>query len=194
MSRSKLTNPSNDLVTDSGAVLWSIVRGEQLEYPVELDFLEDADDYTYEAVVIEADNLEGQNVAPDLIRDGGIQDTLVTRVPNRAGTWGAGNSYNYDDVVLYNAAYYRLLEGVGRINATLPDADPLWEEYNLNNIMVQFPSSLGGDYTDKATVGSPVYGFFELQVTAPTNPIYTQTFKPIRGMVELLFSPTEAVP
>jgi len=34
MARSRLTDPTLDLVTDAGAVLWSMVKGEQLEFPI----------------------------------------------------------------------------------------------------------------------------------------------------------------
>ena len=57
MARSLLTNTTNDLITDSGAVLWSLVTGEQLEFPITLNFLKDTtqkllNNYIFEAVVI----------------------------------------------------------------------------------------------------------------------------------------------
>ena len=40
MARSQLTEISEDLNTDSGSVLWSLVRGEQLEFPITMNFIE----------------------------------------------------------------------------------------------------------------------------------------------------------
>ena len=52
MARSRLTETTDDLVTDSGAVLWSFVKGEQLEFPITLNFVENVTaGYAYEAVV-----------------------------------------------------------------------------------------------------------------------------------------------
>ena len=40
MARSRLTNTSQDLISDGGAVVWSFVKGEQLEFPITLNFIE----------------------------------------------------------------------------------------------------------------------------------------------------------
>ena len=39
MARAKLNEITEELISDSGAVLWSFVRGEQLEYPIVLNLL-----------------------------------------------------------------------------------------------------------------------------------------------------------
>ena len=53
---------------------------------------------------------------------------------------------------------------------------------------------LGNDYQVQPSVAGSTYGFFELRVTEPANPIFARTWKPIRGMVEIQFSPTDIVP
>jgi hypothetical protein len=200
MARSRITDTRQDLITDGGAVLWSIVQGEQLEFPVVLNFIEDAsvkpsNNYIYEAVVIEAANVLGQVSRPTQIELGGVQTRLFVRLPIFQGTWAAPNAYNKEEVVLFNDKYYRLLQGAGRVNSTTPDLDPLWEETLLNRIYIQFPDTLSQDWLSAIPqVDSPVYGFFELRVTEPSDPIFSRTFKPIRGMVEILFSPTSIVP
>jgi hypothetical protein len=118
---------------------------------------------------------------------------LVVRVPTNAGTWSAVAAYNREDVVLYNGLYYRLLYGAARISALLPNVDPLWEVTTLNIIYVQFPSTLGYAWTIQPTTTFSSYGFFELRVTEPTMSLFTRTWKPVRGMVEILFSPTDLV-
>jgi hypothetical protein len=196
MARSRLTNTTQDLIADSGAVLWSFVKGEQLEFPVSLNFVEDAsvkpnNNYVYEAVVVEANNISGQTERPVAIKNGGVQTRLFVRLPRYLGVWQSGAAYNKEDVIFYTGKYYKLTQGSGRINSALPTVDPLWTETALNIIYLQFPASLASTWTVQPVVDSPVYGFFELRVTEPTDPIFTRTFKPVRGMVEILFSPTD---
>jgi hypothetical protein len=199
MARSRLTNTTQDLIADGGAVLWSFVKGEQLEFPITLNFVEDAsakanNNYTYEAVVVEAQNISGQTERPTTVRAGGIKSTLFVRLPLYQGAWQAAAAYNKEDVVFYSNKYYKLVQGSARINATLPTVDSFWVETTLNTIYLQFPESLATTWTVQPLVDAPVYGFFELRVTEPTDPIFRRTFKPVRGMVEILFSPTDVTP
>lgn len=199
MARSKLIDPSLDLITDDGAVLWSFVKGEQLEFPITLNFVEDASvkvsaNYTYEAVVVEADNTTGQTTAPTYVKDGGVQTRLFVRLPVYMGTWQASTAYNKEEVVLYNNKYYKLISGAGYINSTTPSTvGSNWTETTLNKIYVQFPKTLASTWAVNPTITSAVYGFFELRVTEPNDPIFVRTFKPVRGLVEILFSPTDVV-
>jgi hypothetical protein len=107
------------------------------------------------------------------------------------GAWQSAAAYNKEDVVLYDNKYYKLLLGSGRVNTTVPTSDPLWIETALNIIYLQFPASLAATWNVQPIVDAPVYGFFELRVTEPQDQIFTRTFKPVRGMVEILFSPTD---
>jgi hypothetical protein len=196
MARSRLTNTTQDLIADSGAVLWSFVKGEQLEFPVSLNFVEDAsvkstNNYTYEAVVVEAANTSGQNERPTSVQDGGVQNRLFVRLPEYLGAWQSVAAYNKEEVVLYNNKYYKLTRGSARTSSVLPTEDPLWVETSLNIIYLQFPASLASTWAAQPLVDSPVYGFFELRVTEPADSVFTRTFKPVRGMVEILFSPTD---
>jgi hypothetical protein len=196
MARSRLTNTTQDLVTDAGAVLWSLVKGEQLEFPVILNFVEDAsvkptNNYIYEAVIVEANNITNQTERPTSVRPSGQKSTLFVRLPYYVGQWSATSAYNKEEVVEYAQKYYKLLSGIARTNNTSPSSDPLWEETVLNKIYVQFPAGLISAWSVQPVVDSPVYGFFELRVTEPTDAIFTRTFKPVRGMLEVLFSPTD---
>jgi hypothetical protein len=195
MARAKLTETSTDLMSDSGAVLWSFVKGEQLEYPLTLSFISDVyAGYAFEAVVVEADNVAGQTDKPTAIKVGGYQNTLIVRVPVNRGTWAAAASYTRDEVVLYSGIYYTLLSGTNRVNATLPSVDPLWAVVaDASTIYIQFPSTLGSPWVVQPTVLSNTYGFFELRVTEPVSATYPRTWKPVRGMVEIQFSPTDTV-
>lgn len=194
MARAVLTDLQQDLNTDSGAVLWSIIRGEQLEFPITLSFLENASDgYTYEAVVMEALNVADQEEKPTTLRPSGVNTTLVVRVLTDRGTWDAAQAYNREEFVYYDAKYYKLSEGTARISSTVPSLDVAWVVHQPNIIYVQFPATLGGTWTVQPGVAYNVYGFFELRVTEPNDAIFTRTWKPVRGMLEMLYSPTEAV-
>lgn len=196
MARSKITDTSQDLISDSGATLWSFVKGEQLEFPVTLSFLTNVGTgYTFEAVVVEADNIPGQSEKPTDVKTAGVQLTLNVRVPVDRGTWQSIQSYNRGEVVYYavNQKYYTLAQGVAYVSAQTPIVDPNWIEYVPNIIYIQFPSSMALTWTQKPTVEVPVYGFFELRVTEPVSGSFKRTWKPVRGMVQVLFSPTDTV-
>lgn len=198
MARSRLTEYSKDLVSDSGTILWSLIKGEQLEFPITLNFIEDAsvkisNNYIYEAVVVEALNTTTQTDIPTSVRPNGISTSLFVRLPILLGAWNSSNAYNKEEVVLYNNIYYKLSKGVARVSSLTPDTDPLWLVTQLNKIYVQFPNTLANNWNVQPSVDVAVYGFFELRVTEPNDPVFTKTFKPVRGMVEILFSPTDAV-
>jgi hypothetical protein len=191
MGRSRLLDPANDLISDGGDVLWSFVRGEQLEFPITLNFVENVTaGYTYEAVVVEADNIVDQTTAPVTVKNGGITNILIVRVPTNRGNWDSAQAYNKEEVVYYGGKYYKLLAGVARTNITTPDLDTAWQETTLSKVYLQFPKTLGSTWDQVPTVTTPVYGFFELRVTEPQDNIFRRTWKPVRGMVEILFSPT----
>lgn len=194
MARSRLVDPKLDLINDEGAVLWSFIKGEQLEFPITLNFIEDVTaGYVYEAAIVEALNVVGQSSAPTDIKPNGVTTQLVIRVPTYRGTWDAAQAYSREEVVQYLGKYYRLLSGVAQTNNTPPSSSALWTETTLNKVYLQFPKTLGGTWSVQPQVGVPVYGFFELRVTEPPDSIYRRTWKPVRGLVEILFSPTWSV-
>ena len=191
MARSRLINPAQDLIADEGAVLWSFVRGEQLEFPVTLNFVENAAaGYTYECVVVEALNVAGQASEPTAVRPDGVIEQLNIRVPVYRGSWNSTQAYNREEVVLYAGVYYKLLTGVAQTDSTPPNASTLWTTTTLNKVYLQFPKTLGSTWAVLPQIGGPVYGFFELRVTEPQDGIFRRTWKPVRGLVELLYSPS----
>jgi hypothetical protein len=194
MARSLITDTSDDLVTDSGAVLWSIVKGEQLEFPILLNFVENVTSgYTYEAIVVEANNIVDQEDRPITVRNGGISTQLTIRVPTYRGNWDSAQAYNREELVAYSNKIWKLKTGIARTNSTAPDVDSQWEESSLSRVYLQFPKTLASNWNVSPGVSSPVYGFFELRVTEPSDGVFRRTWKPIRGMVEICFSPTYSV-
>ncbi len=193
MARAKLTVIEDDLINDGGSVLWSFVKGEQLEFPITLSFITDASKaYTFEAVVIEANNEVEQITKPISIKVNGVQTPLTVIKPSSPTTWVNTSTYAFDDVVIYNNKYYKCIT----LSTTdLPTTSSAWYEVNINDIYIRFPSTLASTWSQQPTVSTAVYGFFELSVTEPLNPSgFKRTWKPIRGMVEIQFSPTDVVP
>jgi hypothetical protein len=194
MARSRLLDPTIDLITDGGNVLWGLVRGEQLEFPVTLNFVENAmSGYTFEAVVVEANNTVDQLTTPTAVKSGGVTTVLTVRVPTNRGNWDAAQAYSKEEIVYYGAKYYKLLGGVAVTSSTTPNLSTNWAETTLSKVYLQFPKTLGSTWSQFPTVSTPVYGFFELRVTEPLDSVFRRTWKPVRGMVEILFSPTYSV-
>lgn len=192
MSRASILDPSIDLQSDGGSVLWSIVQGEQLEFPVTLNFITNAYGYEYEAVVIEGDN-KGNKSIPTTAKENGVEHTLAVRVPREKGLWDPDTNYNREDVVLYGSNYYKLKLGSNRVSAILPTDDIYWELYVPNKVFIQFVNTLSTTWTQQPTTKYPIYGFFELRITEPAGGLFQRTWKPVRGLVEFLYSPTQLV-
>ena len=194
MARSRLVDPKLDLINDEGAVIWSFIKGEQLEFPVTLNFVEDVTaGYTYEASVVEGLNELGQLTAPTKINPNGATNILGIRVPTYRGMWDAAQAYNREEIVKWGTKYYKLLSGVALTDSTPPDTSTNWIETSLSKVYLQFPKTLASDWTVQPDIGTPVYGFFELRVTEPPDAIYRRTWKPVRGLVEVQYSPTYSV-
>lgn len=195
MARSKIGALTVDPIKDSGSVLLSLVKGEQLEQAVTLSFSSNVlAGYVYEAVVVEAANQVGQSSPPADMQPGGVQTTLTVRVPTYRGVWDAAQAYNMEEIVYYNSKYYRLTAGVARVSNTPPSSDNTWSETTANRLYIQFPSTLGSAWTVQPGTTYHSYGFFELRVTESGSAPFKRTWKPVRGMVEIQFSPTELVP
>lgn len=194
MARKFITNVTTDLQDDSGNVLFSIIQGEQLEFPVTLSFLENASQaYEYECVIMEALNVAAQTGPPIVAKPGGVVDILTVWTPPWKGEWSAVTSYSRDDLVLYGTVYYIRLIGADEISATPPNSDPNWTAYVPNVVYIRFPETLSNNWSFQPTTESNIYGFIELRVEEPFGGRYPRTWKPLRGMIEFLYSPTHLV-
>lgn len=193
MARSRFNNITSDLVNDGGTVLVSLVQGEQLELPVVVDFIIDPTQYSYEAVAVEADNVEGQTSPPTSYKKDGSKVTLNVRIPAYKGVWSETAPYSLGDLVSYgNSVYEFTAYLVFNVDATPPSSSSLWEISSRGKLFIQIPKTVSDSYQE-ALVGSPVYGFLELRVTEKVGD-FPKTFKPIRGVLEFLFSPTHVTP
>jgi hypothetical protein len=194
MARSSLLQNLIDLQSDSGSILWSMVQGEQLELPVVLNFIEVvSSDYQYEAVIIEANNVD-DGAVPTEAKIDGVINKLMVRVPLYRGLYSSTINYNKEDVVKYtDGKYYKKV-----ISSPLPGDTPdtaYWIEHLPNTVYIQFTDTLSVNpaWTPQPTITSAVYGFFELRVTEPIDVSFRRTWKPVRGLVSLNYSPTARV-
>jgi hypothetical protein len=195
MARSKITDLTVEQMSDSGSVLWSIVQGEQMEIPINIDFVKSPSSYSYELAVVEALNVAAQTNAPAAVHDTPVIDILNVRYDTFVGVWSASGFYNAGEVVSYQgAAYLCISDDDGYTNATPPDMDLSWVLSSFGRVYVQVPSTLSSNWHQQPDVNSPVYAFVELRVTANYSLVYIETLKPVRGMIEVLFSPTAIAP
>ena len=194
MARPRLISPTVDLMKDEGAVLFSLVKGEQREFPVELDFVSDSTlGYVFEAVVVEAANTASQKEPPTSLMSNGAQTTLTVRLPVFMGDYTIGTEYSLEEVVLFGGNYYKLMTELLTADEVTPDINENWVLTSMNIVYLQFNKELSDDWAQSPIINVPMYGFFELRVTEPANNIITQTWKPVRGLIEILFSPTDIV-
>ena len=125
MARSQIERIEEQLQSDSGAVLFSIVQGEQFEYPVTLSFIQNASlGYDFECAVIEGLNVDNQEAPPITARPGGVSNQLTVFVPPWKSGWSAVAAHSSDDLVAYNNLVYIRLVGAYVVDATPPDAAP----------------------------------------------------------------------
>ena len=191
MARNVINVTTKDPMTDGGSVLVSLVQGEALEFPVALDFTIMAnEDYLYYGALVEGQN-DGEGNIPTSVQPTGVEDELVVRRSNHVGEWDSAAAYDAEDVVVDSfGEYYRLLSGVSYTNSLQPSDDDNWYPHDPRICWIQFPSTLSATYAQQPLPGAASYGFFELRVTEVGNTVFTTIWKPVRGLVEFLFSPT----
>ena len=78
---------------------------------------------------------------------------------------------------------------LGGIVTTLPIIDTVTTD---NKFTIVIPQTLIDSWTVKPKPGKPVYGFIDLQVEDNAIGNQEQVWKPLRGLIEVLYSPTEA--
>jgi hypothetical protein len=144
MARSKITSASQDLISDNGAILASVIDGEQIHLDVTLNWLVNLTDYELKVTVIEAKNLGDGEFPTEVQPDGVIQQLPI-------------------------------------VDSTPSD----------NSFKIVIPEELIADWTTQPAPDKPVYGYIELEVKDDGIGNLQQIWKPLRGLVEVLYSPTE---
>ena len=149
MARSRINSRSKDLIKDNGAVLVSIVEGEQVQLDITLGWLTNLTGYTITAKVVEADmagSLDGDGYPVDL-QAGGVITTLPI------------------------------------LDADVTD----------NTFKIVIPEDLIDSWTTQPSPTSPAYGWVGLEVRDTGTGDSQQVWKPFRGLVEVVYSPSEEV-
>lgn len=184
MARSRIVDPTDDLVTDTGSILFSLIQGEQLELPVVLEGLEQpAAGYLITATLREAANVALQTSPPDMEKVGGVLDTLTVRVPPYIGAWQTVFNYNEGDLVSYQGEYYIcIVAGSGAETNTAS-----WETIHPGTAFIRFTSLLSTDWDVQPTASTHTYGFLEVKAEETTG-AFARVWKPIRGMVQYQYT------
>jgi len=161
--------------------------GEQFEYPIDLHNVlpEDFDLY---AAVVEANNLSGQTEQPTSVEPAGVLTVLDVRVPVFAGEWDVVTDFSPMEMVEYAGKYW--IREDTPANHDAPDIGP-WYEATRGRVYLRIPNDLGTDWAVMPEVSFPTYGFVEVSLTEKVG-AFKRTYKPVRGMAQILFSPTYA--
>lgn len=146
MPRSKITSSSKDLITDDGAILASVIHGEQTRLDMVVGWLTNLSGYTITAKVVEGNNLQGSGAKPTDPQPSGAVITLPI------------------------------------IDATPTD----------NQFDIVIPQTLIANWNTTPEPDKPIYGFIGLEIQDTASGNNQQIWKPMRGLVEVLYSPTEA--
>lgn len=148
MARTKINSASKDLISDNGAVLISLVEGEQIHMDITLNWITNLSNYTVTAKIVEADMANvAEDDYPTVVKAGGQVNTL-----------------------------------------TIIDADN-----TDNTFKIVIPENLIDSYVTQPSPQRPTYGWIGLEVRDSGTGSNQQIWKPFRGLVEVLYSPSEEV-
>lgn len=92
------------------------------------------------------------------------------------------------DMSVLNTSGYPTKAYVGGIVDTLPIIDEFVDDSEFD---IVFPQTLSTGYATQPTANSPVYGFVELEIADSGTGNAQQIYKPLRGLVQIRYSPTE---
>jgi hypothetical protein len=146
MPRSKITSGSKDLITDDGAVLVSVVEGEQTRLDMVVGWLTNLSGYTITAKVVEGNNVQGSGNKPD---EPQISGAVIT----------------------------------------LPIID---SDATDNQFDIVIPQDIISTWATTPEPDKPIYGFIGLEIADTGTGNAQQIWKPMRGLLEVCYSPTEA--
>jgi len=145
MARSKITSTSKDIITDDGAILVSVVHGEQTRLSLTIGWITNLSGYSITCKVVEGDNLQGSGSIPSTASD----SPVITTLP-------------------------------------IIDVDP-----TDNVFEVVIPETLIDSWDTSPEIGKPIYGFVGLEIKDVGVGNAQQIWKPMRGLIQVLYSATE---
>lgn len=171
MARSRITQQGIQITNDNGAILQSLVVGEQLRTSVELKFFTTLRGASIAARLIEADN-------SSLSYSGGVPDEYPNAV--KAGA-----------TVKYLPWLYQTSSDSD--SETLVDTDELTvvsldSDYVTNQFQIIWDQDIAEGFDPQPRPDRPVYAFFALEVRDGGTGDKQQIYKPLRGLIELRYS------
>lgn len=152
MARKRINSKSKDLIKGQGAVLVSVIDGEQTRISLTAGWLTTLAGYTITAKIVEADTSSLDHFAVD-------KDDRLPLTPQAGG-----------QVV------------------TVPVIDT---DVNDNVFEIVIPDELTAGFTTQPLPEKPAYGWIGVEIADTGVGDLQQKWKPFRGLVEILYSPSE---
>ena len=146
MPRSAITSQSKDIIDDDGAVLVSLIEGEQTRLDIVASWLTNLSGYTITAKIVEGDNVQGSGAIPTTAASSPVVTTL-----------------------------------------TILDSTPTDNQFDI-----VIPQDISSTWATTPEPDQPIYGFIGLEIADTGTGNAQQIWKPMRGLLEVRYSPTEA--
>jgi len=171
MARSTITSKTKDLISDDGSILVSMIKGEQTQIAVTINWLT---------------SLNGCIITPKVVEG---NNTVAGATPSQIQQTNP------------NIRLLPILYQSGSGLAVDTNASTSGSANNNNTFTLVFPEDLitqggsaaagQGDYNVQPDINKPVYGFLGVEIKDTGVGALQQIYKPFRGLVEIKFSPTE---
>lgn len=174
MARSKITNRGVDLTKDNGAILQSLVAGEQLRSEITLKWITSLNGFSIAARFIEADNsdLDYSDGVPIEYPTAAKTGATVQFLPIRYISAKTQDSDSDDVYTVSTSSAPTVISTTQTINSF----EIVWED------------TIVDDFAPRPLPDQPVYGYFSLEVRDTGTGATQQIYKPMRGLVEFRYS------
>lgn len=154
MARSNISNTTKSVNSDDGAVLFSVINGEQIHYEITVDWITNLTGYNIHANIVECAN-DGSGTKPTEIKSGGVQ-VLLTQTSGHIREVDDGNN-KFKLVIPYNVA-----------NNMVPQPKPDRPIYAYFDLEIGEPgtgdtSPIGDAAAPEKQVWKPIRGLIEIR-------------------------------
>ena len=180
MARSRITQQGVQLNNDNGSILFSVIDGEMTRYQINPQWITNLNGYTIDAKIVEAQNSGGQ--VPTAVKDGGITTNIKIRYQTGGDASADPSTATYNDLTGTNGDSPVVIATAGNVGTTTTP---------VGTFELIMPADLIASWSPQPAPDSPVYGFFGLEISDSGEGASQQIWKPMRGLVEVLYSATE---
>ena len=181
MARSRITQRGVDITRDNGAILQSLIAGEQIRTEVTLRFFTSLHGATIRARLKEADNTN--------LADGSLieySNGVPSAYPNQVKAGGQERNLSI---------CYQYGPGEDSDRVAVPDSNgfitihyPTHPDYTNNKFQIIWDDQITTLFDPQPLPDRPVYAFFGLEVRDTGEGEKQQIYKPMRGLIELRYS------